>query len=299
LLAKKQKKFGLALGGGGARGLVHIGILDILHKEGIKIDCISGTSMGAILGANYALGIKPMEIKRSAMQFGEKKLLKLRNLNIFNESLIKSTQIEKTLDKVFEEKTFAHCKIPFRAIAVDIEAGKTVVLKKGLLKTAIRASSAIPFIFPPVFHEKKVLVDGGILDNVPLSSLKEFSPEVTMGVAINNFSSRQNISGKIFKHYFIPKYHSFLEKTTLIGRTYGKMRDNINLMADIVLRSFEIATKKATEIEIKKNPPDILLKPNVEIGLLEFNKSEEAIEYGRELMTKNLPRLKNLLFGNP
>lgn len=291
----KQHKIGIAFGGGGARGFAHIGILQVLEEEGIEVSCISGTSMGSVMGALYALGVPLEKMAKAATGFGKKKFLSLRNINILNESLIKAKDPERVLDELVGDKTFEDCKIPFRAVAVDIESGEPVTLETGPLKPALMASSAIPFVFPPVFHEHRVLVDGGLVNNVPVGALKKCDADITIGVNINNFASKQEIAGDIFKHYYAPKYGNFFETSTFIDRTYRKMKDNTRMMFDIVMRAFEISTDAGTEMHLKENKPDLMLKPQIDIGILEFTKAGEAIELGRQCMTEGMPKLKELL----
>ena len=287
----KKKTLGITLGGGGARGLVHIGILDVLEKAGIQASCVTGTSMGAIIGAAYTLGMSPEKMKEKAMSFGKNKLTKLSNLNFFHESLIKADSIDKALHSIFQNHTFNDCKIPLRILATNIESGKPVILKEGYLKTALQASSAIPFIFSPVFYDGCVLVDGGLVNSMPIDTLQEFKPDVVMGVKINNFSTRQEIAGDIFNHYYAPRLRRFIKPLSF----HKQIGENIHFMIDIILRSLEISTGSKTNMLIKDVKPDLLLDPDIQVGLLHFEKAEELIEEGRRIMTAELPKLKKLL----
>ena len=287
----KYKTFGIALGGGGARGMAHIGILDVITQAGIRIDCITGTSAGAIMGALFALGNTPKRMEDAAREFGKVKFVRLRNFNFLRESLLKSKSVGNILDEYVGDATFEDCKIPFTCIAVDIESGKHVEISTGKLKDALMASSAIPGIFPPVFKNNQLLVDGGLINNVPVAALKKHNCDITMGVSITNFASRQTLAAEIFKQYYQPTFKKFLKMETFIGR----FKNNLALLMDILLRSLEIATDDSTEYRIRKNPPDILLQPQINVGLLEFAKASDAIAQGRQAMIKELAKLLKIL----
>ena len=148
---KQKKTLGLALGGGGVRGLAHIGALQVLQKEKIKVHAITGTSMGAIVGAVYALGIPMETLIKALVKYAPRHYFSLRSFNLFHASLMKENEINKMLRELLGEKTFEDCKIPFSCTAVDIESGKAVDLNSGFLWKAVRASCSLPFILPPYF----------------------------------------------------------------------------------------------------------------------------------------------------
>lgn len=287
----QKKTFGIALGGGGARALVHIGILDVLQKEGIKINAVSGTSMGAIIGGIYAMGTSMETLLMNMDKYGPKNLLSLKSLNLLHESLVKPRDFEKMLKHIFNDQLIENCNIPFNCTAVDIESGELIILNKGLIREATRASASIPSLLPPVFLNNQLLVDGGVLDNVPLFALRKFKTDIVMGVKVNNFSTKQEVSADIFRKYYAPQNKLFGIKKGF----FSKFKENWHFMTDVTLRTLEIATSVSTNIRINDAHPDMLLTPDVSIGLIEANRADEAIDIGREIMKKNLPELKKLL----
>lgn len=299
----KRKKFGLALGGGGARGFAHVGILEVLEKAGIKPDMISGTSMGAIIAGMYAVGYPVSKIKEIALNFKNLHITPSRYLNLLHESLLKDDFIEDALTQLFRDKTFEDCKIPFTTVAVDLESGKEVVFTKGLLKPAIKASSSIPIIFAPTFYQDHYLIDGGVLNNIPLTCLRnageKLNPDVLMGVKLVNFTSQQYISGMVYAKYHQPKYQNLFKKINFLKVYMNKRKQDTQLLIGIALRALDIASKDSTELRVEEAQPELLIEPKVECGLLQFDKVEVAIEQGKEAMTKALPKLKELLYGNP
>lgn len=287
----QKKSLGIALGGGGARALFHIGLMNILQKENIKVSAISGTSMGAIVGALYALGIPPTTLLESVKKKVPKKVVSLSQLNIHRESLLKPENFESILEETFGNKTFSDCQIPFNCMAVDIESGEAVVLDKGLIRKALRASASIPTLLPPVLLEDKVLVDGGILDNVPLMALRKNKFDIAFAVKINSFSTKQRLSAAIFKKFYAPENKAIQQKTGV----FGSIKDHFNFMSAVTIRTLEIATAVSTNIRINDGRPDLLIAPDITSGLLEFSKADETIAYGEKLMQENLETLKKLI----
>lgn len=297
--SQKPKKIALAFGGGGARGFAHIGILQVLEREGIKIDILAGTSMGAIIGGMYASGYSVDKMKEIAMNFQNLDISPTKYLNLLHESLLKSDFVEEVLTQIFGDKKFEECKIPFTTVAVDLETGGEVFFNKGLLKDAIKASASIPIVFPPTFMNDRYLIDGGVLNNVPLGCLREQNPDVLLGVKLVNFTSKQYISGMIFAKYHQQKYKNLFKKMNFLKHFVHKRKQDMQLLAGIALRALDIASKDSTDIRIAQAKPDLLIEPQVECGLLEFEKAEQAIEQGREAMEEALPRLKEILYGKP
>lgn len=177
-----MKKVGLALGGGGSLGLAEIGVLNVLEKNHIPIDYISGSSIGAIMGAHYCLYKDMKKLEKDARLFIKDNNLKLFDIGTVLNRKAKIKQISYFLEDVFGNKTFKDCKIPFACTALDLESGKTKYLTKGRLKQAVLASMSIPGVFPPLFYWGHWLVDGGLLDPVPLDFLQRQKLDVLIGV---------------------------------------------------------------------------------------------------------------------
>ncbi|MBN1494397.1 patatin-like phospholipase family protein [Candidatus Peregrinibacteria bacterium] len=293
---KIKKTLGIGLGGGGARGFAHIGILEVLEENGIKPDFIAGTSMGAVIAGLYAVGYSIQRIKEIAINFKNIEIIPTRYLNLLHESLLKSDIIIEALNQLFDGKTFKDCKIPFYTVAIDLESGKEIMFNKGPLNKAILASVSIPIIFPPTFHEDRYLIDGGILENVPLKDIRAlYKPDVLIGSKIINYTSRQYISGMVYAKYQQVKYESLFKKVNFIENFVNNTKKDLHLLVGIALRAMDIASKDNTDKRILEAKPDILLEPNIDCGLLEFDKAGIAIEEGRKAMFKELPKLKELL----
>ncbi|MEA1939491.1 MAG: patatin-like phospholipase family protein [Candidatus Caldatribacteriota bacterium] len=210
-MAIEKLKVGLVLGGGGARGLAHIGVLKVLERENIPIDFIVGTSMGAILGASYALERDINKIEKITNKYSKlnkfsidltfskqnkkERVFFLRKMsNFLKRGYILNLELRKRylndgedmktiIQELIDNKFFKDTKIPFTAVAADLVKGEKVVLNKGKLSDAILASSSIPGMFPPVTLDKKILVDGGVVSVVPVDVA--YSLGATFVIAVN------------------------------------------------------------------------------------------------------------------
>lgn len=288
---QQTKTLGLALGGGGVRGLAHVGVLSMLDDLGIKISAITGTSMGAIVGAAYATGVPMNLLIKALTKYAPKKYVDFWTLNILHQSLMKGDNFDRMLEELFGEKQIEECKIPFSCTAVDIESGTLVHLKTGLLWKAVRASSSLPFLLPPVLFQEHLLVDGGIIDNLPLPEIREYGTDVIMGSSIHSLGFKQVMSADIFKLYYAP------EKKGIFGKEWfgKKLSNNIKFMMDIILRTMEITMDNASESRTKNSKPDLLLQTDINMGLIEIEKAEMAIEAGKSTIKKQTRAIQALL----
>ncbi|HOL18457.1 MAG TPA: patatin-like phospholipase family protein, partial [Bacillota bacterium] len=175
-------KIGLALSGGVARGIAHIGVLKYLEEQHIKLSCLAGTSAGSIIAGLYCAGIPLDDIEKIALSFSWKDLFKL---TLPRYGLVDSTLLEKLIKSYIGDINFSELKIPLLINAVDLLKGEEVILDSGLVAVAIRASCAIPGIFTPVKTNGRLLVDGGVLDNVPARLLKEKGMDMVVAVDVN------------------------------------------------------------------------------------------------------------------
>jgi len=183
-----RKKIGLALGGGGAKGLAHIGVIRQLEMWGVPIDYIAGTSMGALIGAWYALKQDTDLVATIFSQLKDHDIHPLKKIvGEKNGVLFRDATISSLLEKGFGDKTFADCTIPFAAVATDVADGSRVVLDKGALADAVRASIALPLIFAPVADKKgRLLMDGGFSDPVPADVVRAMGADAVIAVDVSS-----------------------------------------------------------------------------------------------------------------
>lgn len=177
-----SKTLGLALGSGGARGVAHIGFIKALEEAGIKIDYISGCSMGAVIGGCYASGIPIDKIKEIALSLKSRDVIDVSPAIITKLSLLRSKKIYKLLHLYFGDKKLEEFEIPFTCVATDLLSGRLHTFKDGSAVEAILSSSSIPTVFRPVKADGKMFVDGGCLCRVPVKQVKEMGADVVIAV---------------------------------------------------------------------------------------------------------------------
>lgn len=253
----EEKKIGLALGGGSARGFAHVGVLKVLEEAGIKVDYLSGCSMGALVGAFYASGADIRMLERFA------KAIERRNWVDFTFSrkgIISGKKIEQIIYLMTRRSTFDKLHIPLAVVAVDLYSGKKVVLKEGLVSRAVRASISLPGYFVPVEMDKMLLVDGGILDRVPCEVVREMGADFVLAV------------------------------DTGFSQASGK----INSVIDVIARSFDIMIREISR-NILVNA-DFVISPDLsEIAPSQFERVQEAVALGEKAAREALPEISALL----
>jgi predicted acylesterase/phospholipase RssA len=181
---KSSMKIGYALGGGAARGLSHIGVLKVLDEHGIFPDIIAGTSIGAMVGALYAGGYKPSDIEQIVLGLDWKNLVRLVDMTLPLSGLLKGKRVVSLLRSVLGDLTFPQLRCAFACVATDIINGEQVVLRDGSLIDAVRASISIPGIFTPVEIKGRYLVDGSLINTVPVSVCRDMGAGYVIGVNV-------------------------------------------------------------------------------------------------------------------
>jgi NTE family protein len=261
-----NRKVGLALSGGAARGLAHIGVLDVLKKEGIPIDMIAGTSAGAVIGAVYAWSQDTDYIKKEAREANWKKIAPLIDPSLFKTGLIKGKKIKDLLASyIGGSKKFSDLKIPFVCVATDIETGEEVVIDRGPVPEALRASISIPGIFTVARREGRYLVDGGLVNPVPVNVVRRMGADFVIAVNVT-----PGVNTRIEKRRKEPSIFQILLQSIYIA-TYTLARNN---MADA----------------------DIAIEPDLaNIGAGDFLKAEELIRRGEQAAQIALPEIKRKL----
>jgi NTE family protein len=177
-----SKRVGLALSGGAALGAAHIGVLQVLEEHGIRAACVAGTSAGAAVGALYCAGVPVPRIKELALDLQWSKVGKVV---LPRKGFLDGSRLEEYLIKLLGDLTFEQLPIPFAAVAADILTDRLMVLREGRLAPAVRASCALPGVFTPVEYQDSVLVDGGIINNLPVSAVWDLGAEYVIAVDLS------------------------------------------------------------------------------------------------------------------
>ncbi len=251
-------KIGLALSGGAARGIAHIGVLQYLEERNIKPCCIAGTSAGSIVGAYYCSGRSISEIKKLAAKMSWKELFKL---TVPRKGLIKSYRLLEMLEEQLGDTTFDQLKIPLIVNAVDLVSGEEVLFTEGPVAGAVAASCAIPGIFTPVRFDGRLLVDGGLLDNVPAAHMK--GRNVDFIIAVNVVAQKplqrepENIFEILTQSYdIIRRYRdtpACSHADALIEPELGNYSFWDSSKADeLIERGYEAAKEALDDLDLKK-----------------------------------------------
>jgi len=246
-------KIGLALGGGGARGIAHLGVYQRLTELGVRVDCVAGTSIGAIAGALISSGNVPRALAWCSEPDWKKFPKLMFETRLTAKALTTGRQVEKLLAELIAVKDFADLQVPFAAIATDINTGDRVVMRQGDLLSAVRASMSIPGVFLPVERDGRVLVDGQLVDPVPVSACREMGADVVIAVDINPPNSPAD----------------------------AKPLSRLNII-DIMTGTLTILNCELTRRAFADDRPDVLIRPDVGGVLsLDFRRADRLVEIGR------------------
>ncbi len=268
----KRKKIGLALSGGGARGLAHIGVLKVLEEENIPIDMISGTSMGAVIAAIYSAEPNAKKLKKEAIEGNYKKLL---DYTLSTKGIIKGKKIEEFLKKKLDHIKFGELKIPLYITAYDLENNQEIIFSKGDVAKAIRASISIPGIFQPVENNEKILVDGGIVDPVPSEILAEKKAEVIIASNVN----------------YIERKKPLIDQEAIIKPSKRSIPNAIKCST----KSLQVMNSEIARSDVKKNNIDLKINIDLEdVGIFDFENIEKIIETGERTTRTLLKEIKKL-----
>ena len=280
------RRIGLVLGGGGSRGLAHIGVLQVLMREGIPIDLIVGTSMGAIVGALYASGIHPEEMVKTVQGMQGNQMLSLAHL--FSARSRQRT-LEEWLQANLPVSTFEELHCPLTAVAVDVVEGEEVTLDSGPLIPALLASSAVPGVFPPVRLGDQLLADGGVIDSLSTHLGYKLGAEKVIAVDVYPPLERENL------------WVDPLLAMTGLDLPFGLLGSGHEQAPGIVAalwRSSRVMAWHLHTSRLAAHAPDVLLRPAVEkLGSFDVKDLESPIQAGVEEAERALPALRALCDG--
>lgn len=258
IFSKRPNKVALVLGGGGARGIAHIGMLKIFEREDIKVDLVVGTSMGAVIGAAYALGISVPEMEKRATSIAWTDLF---DPTLPTMGLIEGAKLEKVVKEMLEGKTFLDANIPLAVVTTDIEKAEEAVYTSGPLIKLVRASCSWPGIFNPMRIDGRLLVDGGIKNSVPVNIAKNMGADFIIACDV--------------------------------GFCVTKNKEITNILR-MLLQSFQITGEELNTYQSK--PAHVIIEPDLgELDQTAFDKSAEIIQKGQEAAEKALPLLRSKL----
>lgn len=249
-----MKKVGVALSGGSALGIAHIGVLQAFLDHGVPIDCISGTSAGAIVAAGYAFEISLEELRRRAGALNWAAMSSLPDSKL---GIVSNRKVEETMTQMIDRRNIEDAAIPLAIVATDIESGEKIVFREGKAALAVRASACIPGFFIPVVIDGKKFVDGGLTENLPLSPLRAMGAEVRIGVNVMRWHSHKEVKNLVdvmmnavsilasHQRHLVPQNVDILIEPDLTAYSASDFKRADELVAE----GYRAAMKKMPEIQ--------------------------------------------------
>jgi NTE family protein len=287
MTVRQRARVGLALGSGSARGMAHIGVIRALEEAGIRPDLVCGTSVGAMVGAAYAAGeLDAFEEWVVALRIRE--MVGLMDVNL-RSGLIKGERLMEFFGRTFVDRPIGELAVPFAAVATSLHSGQEVWLREGSTVDAVRASIALPGLLAPALRDGSLLVDGGLVDPVPVSLARAMGADVVIAVDLGS-----DIIGRHLLSDIPPE-----RPVSMMGGWIRKLQDDFGVppplpgeptlpsLLDVLASSLNIMQVRIARSRMAGDPPDVVVAPRLaHLGLLDFHRAAEAIEEGRRAVER-------------
>lgn len=301
-----KKTVRLVLSSGSARGLAHIGVIEELEQRGYEIVAVSGSSIGAAVGGIYAAGKLPA-YKDWALQLSRMDVFNLFDFTFSSHGFLKGERVFEEMHKIIGDSRIEEGRIPFTAVATDVAHNKEIWLQEGSLFEAIRASVSIPTVITPIYSEKHILIDGGVINPVPVEPVLPYQSDLLMVVNCNanipyhsaitktpeeqkdesKYLSRLEVFRKKWSKY-LPKSDTPANPKTKAEKQKAQAQEKMGYMS-LMNKTLELMGDKLIALTINSHQPDVIV--NVSRGvcsMFEFYKAHEIIEAGRQAAIKSL-----------
>lgn len=291
---KKKPVIGVALGSGAARGWAHIGVLNELRELGIQPAVVCGTSVGALVGAAYVTEYLEA-LQEWVCRLTRRDIIRYMDVQLFAGGFITGASQKKLIREKLGDIQIQALNIPYAAVATNLKTGREVWFQKGSLLDAVHASVALPGLFSPVHVHDQWLVDGGLVNPVPVSVCRALGADVVIAVNLNSDIVGKHLKDLSFDEEkkgnndnlsimgFIEqvKRNLFKDEESLLTRLWTKQQERPGVF-DVMVGSINIMQDRITRSRLAGDPPDLMLSPRISrLGLMEFDRAEEAIEEGR------------------
>jgi len=293
-------RLGIALGSGSSRGWAHIGIIRALAEQGIRPDIVCGTSVGALVGAAHVAGNldKLEEWVRSLTRFETASFFEL---NSSFTGFVNTSRLRKFLERhvAKADTRIENMAMQYGSVATDLESGREIWFTKGPMLEAVWASISLPGLFPAIRHEGRWLVDGGLVNPVPVSVCRALGADVVIAVNLNGDIVGKHLAKtpkKEKKNGMAEAFSNLVKEYAGSLFSFPEEEDEPPGLFDAIAGSVNIAQERITRSRLAGDPPEILLTPKLShIGLLEFFRAEEAIEEGTKCVQRAMPEIDFLL----
>ncbi|NOZ45186.1 MAG: phospholipase [Chlorobi bacterium] len=287
-----KKSVSLVLSSGGARGMAHIGVIEELLKHNFEINAISGCSIGAVVGGIYASG-KLEKYKKWVLNLDKYKVFKLMDFKLSSQGFIKGDKVFNELKKFIGDPKIEDLPIPITIVATDLYNQKEIEFKKGNLFKALKASSSIPSVIEPVIYKNMLLIDGGVINPLPIDKVINFKNDYIIAVNLNanikyqkpKFKEKEQKKKEIIHKNHLDIFNKNWYKIFPAEKNKPKRPGYFTLLND----TFDLMQNRLTEVTIDNYKPDLLVNISKHsCGTFEFYKGDELIEAGRMAMRKCL-----------
>ncbi len=302
-MTKIKPKIGLALGSGSARGMSHIGVIRALEAIGVKPDVVAGCSVGSMVGASYATS-NLNKLEDWALSMTESKIRTFLSLNFNASGFVNASKLQKLFEHTIglESMTFEEMDMPFAAVATNLSNGREIWLKDGSVHDALWSSMAFPGLFPCVAMDGKWLVDGGLVNPVPVSLCRALGADIVIAVNLNSdiINSYQVVDeqDEIIEEepdeedgFWNKTKYNFQKAIKLISSDGSTVKSPKGI--DVISNSIHIMSSHLTRSRLAGDPPDVLLQPRLNnVGLLQLYKARDCIEEGKACVERMQDEIK-------
>lgn len=305
LVLQRKPVVAVALGSGSARGWAHVGVLRALERAGIRPDIVCGTSIGSLVGAAYAAG-ELDRFEHWIRSLGVRDVVSLMDFRM-NGGMLKGERLVAFFQRHFLDRPIEDLALPFAAIAADLHTGQEVWLREGSATAAVRASIALPGLFSPVWRQGRLLVDGGLVNPVPVSLARAMGADIVIAVDLNtDILSRhlQPLGQQSARSRVGSAWRARLPGALSSLLPAGEAPpppaedDQMPSLIDILSSSINIMQVRITRSRMAGDPAEAVITPRLaSLGLLDFHRAEHAIERGSEAAEAALPALEHLGLG--
>ncbi len=285
-------KIGIALGAGSAKGLAHIGVLQVLEENGIKPDVVTGTSMGSVIGGAYASGINLWELERIALSIKKENMKKLLPRQLSLRGMVSNEGVREFLEGLLGDRKIEELPLRFGCVAADIYTGEEVRLVRGPMVDAILASSAIPGFFPVVEYEGRFLADGGLVNPIPVSLARSLGADFVIGVNVIAREKKEMDHSQEDEddENFVDRMKKALRRL-LEGEEVAPPN-----MLTVFLSAIDIMEEQIVLSKLRLHPPDVFIHIDTsDFSSKEYYRAGELIEVGRRVTQKIVNYVKYLI----
>jgi NTE family protein len=293
-LIRRKPRIGLALGSGSARGWAHIGAIRNLEERGIKPDIVCGTSIGALIGAAYAAG-ELDRLEKWVTGLAWTTVLKLMDIT-WRGGLIRGNRLFTLFHTIFHDRDFSDLPVPFGAIATELHSGREIWLRQGKVLDAVRASCAMPGLFTPVVRDGVILVDGGLVNPVPVSMCRALGADLVIAVDLS--------WGKLGPyrdrgHEVAPReVPGWLDRMRLRWIKGKEKAEDVSVPSifEVFTTALDITEQRIARSRLSGDPADVMLTPLLpDFATMDFHRAKEAIDEGRAAVDRMGPLLEQVI----